>query len=154
MRSTRDAAPGRRLPAKDAAAAMRVRIPPFLLEQLCKGRAGDAAFEPARLVVEALQRGKFFIAAEPGRASHRSRALHDCKWCNLAERLRLRAGEPADRVSQSHDPEILISHVADLVSQHAGKLAQVRCRSRPSVSAIATSSLCPTAKALSIRLGT
>jgi hypothetical protein len=35
---------------------MRVRIPPFLLEQLCKGRAGDAAFEPARLVVEALQR--------------------------------------------------------------------------------------------------
>jgi hypothetical protein len=37
---------------------------------------------------------------------------------------RYEAREPADRVSQSHDPEILIAHVADLVSQHAGKLAQ------------------------------
>src|SRR6516162_10064756 len=66
MPSTRDAVPGRRLPAKDAAAAMRVRILPLLIDQLGKGWAGGAAFEPSRLIVEPLQRGKFFLAAEPG----------------------------------------------------------------------------------------
>src|SRR6516162_11964786 len=66
MPSTRDAAPGRRLPSEDAAAAMRVRIPPLLIDKLCKGWAGRVAFQPARLVVEALQCSKLFLAAEPG----------------------------------------------------------------------------------------
>ena len=34
------------------------------------------------------------------------------------------AGEPADRVSKAHDPEITIAHVADLVRNHTGELAQ------------------------------
>src|SRR6516165_111280 len=66
MPSTRDAAPGRRLPAKDAASAMRVRIPPLSIEQLRKGWTGGAAVKPARLIVEAPQRSEFFFAAKPG----------------------------------------------------------------------------------------
>ncbi len=31
-----------------------------------QARAGDIALEQARLVVEALQRAEFFVAAEPG----------------------------------------------------------------------------------------
>jgi hypothetical protein len=39
-----------------------VRIPPLLIEHLCKGWAGGAAFAPARLIVETLQCGKLFLA--------------------------------------------------------------------------------------------
>src|SRR6516164_9787353 len=63
---TRIAAPGRGFPAEDAAAAISVRILPLMIQHLRKGRAGDATFEPARLVVETLQCGELFLTAEPG----------------------------------------------------------------------------------------
>jgi hypothetical protein len=66
MPSTRDAVLGRRLPAKDAAAAIRVRSVPLLIDKLRKARAGGAAFKPSRLIVEPLQCRELFVGAEPG----------------------------------------------------------------------------------------
>jgi hypothetical protein len=50
---------------------MRLRIPPVLIEHLRKGRASDVAFEQARLIIEALQCGKLFLAAESGLRNRR-----------------------------------------------------------------------------------
>ena len=49
-----------------------MRIPPLLIEHRTKGWAGGAAFQPARLIIETLQCGKLFRAAEP---SLRNRSL-------------------------------------------------------------------------------
>ena len=48
-----------------------VRTSPLLLDELLKSGAGHMAFEPADLVVETLQRGEFFLAAEPGLRNRR-----------------------------------------------------------------------------------
>src|SRR6516162_4403836 len=69
--STRVDALARRLPAEDAASAIRVRIPPLLFEYLRKGRASGAAFEPARLIIETLQCGKLLLTAAPGLGNRR-----------------------------------------------------------------------------------
>jgi hypothetical protein len=45
---------GQRLPAKDAAVAIRVRSPPLLIDKLRKVQARGASFEPACLIVETL----------------------------------------------------------------------------------------------------
>src|SRR6516165_1687461 len=84
--STRVDALARRLPAEDAASAIRVRLPPLSLEHLRKGRASGAAFKPARLIIETLQCGKLLLTAEPGlrnRCFQNSDGLvvdHDRHW--------------------------------------------------------------------------
>jgi len=45
--------------------------PPPLFEHPRKGRASGAAFEPARLIIEALQCGKLLLTAEPGLRNRR-----------------------------------------------------------------------------------
>jgi len=42
-----------------------------MIEHLRKGWAGDAAFEPAHLVVETLQCGELFLTPEPGLRNRR-----------------------------------------------------------------------------------
>src|SRR3954447_13999356 len=79
-----DARRWRRLGPEPAAAAVLMRAVTFLGYHRLHGRARDVSFEPARLCIEALERGQFIAVPEPRfhdrGLHHRDRPIIDLQW--------------------------------------------------------------------------